>query len=503
MKRPIKLAFGRIFHEGNSFSPVPTTIDDFKRFHWNSGKPLLHACGRLAHEIPGFLKSAELSGFVQACRKDGDIQPVPLCSMITTPSGPIQADNFDMLVQTLLDSLRDNAPYDGVYLALHGAMRVQRRPGEPIEYGDGDARILEAVRQVIGKDTPLAVSLDLHANLNLRKLEQFDIMCMYQTNPHRDFVKVGKRAQALLAQYVRGQIKPVQAYRSLPMVMGGGMTMDFLNPMRAIFRAIKQAERRPGVLRVNLSMAHIFSDAPDLGWAVHVITDNDPTLAEQVADEIAALAWRVRHDMPPRIDTPRRAFEEAKKSRRWASKMGIISMPDLSDVVGAGGVGENTNILNYLLNHPTGLRVALPVRDPQVVETLWQTTPSTQVSVNIGGRLDPENNPQVLVNGRLLGRFDDDRYGKAVVIKADEVTVIVTERPPLTIMPNFFSGYGVDLSKHDVVIQKSMFHYRFFFAWRSLRHIGIQTRGTTNLDAYKSCTYNRPVSPLQDVQWPN
>ena len=182
--------------------------------------------------------------------------------------------------------------------------------------------------------------------------------------------------------------------------------------------------------------------------------------------------------------------------------MGIISMPDLSDVVGAGGVGENTNILSYLLDNPTGLRVALPVRDPQAVDALWDATPHTEVNVDVGGRLDPANNPQVHIKGTLLGRYDDDRYGKAVVVKTREVTVIITERPPLTIMPNFFSGYGVELSKHDVVIQKSMFHYRFFFAWRSLRHIGIQTRGTTNLDAYKSCTYNRPVSPLQDVQWP-
>ena len=67
----LRIAFARIAQETNALSLVRTTTDDFRASHFLEGTKLLSACGRFGYEAPGFLRNAELSGFVRAAREDG------------------------------------------------------------------------------------------------------------------------------------------------------------------------------------------------------------------------------------------------------------------------------------------------------------------------------------------------------------------------------------------------------------------------------------------------
>ncbi len=60
--RPLRIAYGRIFHEANAFSPLLTERVDFERFHFLQGETLAKACRITGHELKGFLRQAELSG---------------------------------------------------------------------------------------------------------------------------------------------------------------------------------------------------------------------------------------------------------------------------------------------------------------------------------------------------------------------------------------------------------------------------------------------------------
>src|SRR5690606_21938560 len=107
------------------------------------------------------------------------------------------------------------------------------------------------------------------------RIDAADAILAYQTNPHRDHARIGRRSGEVLIGTVLGELRPTIAWRSLPMILGGGKTIDFLAPMRAVFRHMRRAEKRPGVLAASTLMVHPWNDDPGLGWSTVAVTNND------------------------------------------------------------------------------------------------------------------------------------------------------------------------------------------------------------------------------------
>ena len=176
-----RIAFARIMQETNALSPVPTTLADFDTSHALAGDALLRAVTD-GPEVAGFIKRAELAGFVQAARaRRAEIEPIPIISAWASSGGPLSLACFEALEARLIDGLRAAGRVDAVYLALHGAMGVHGVP-------DCESRLLRSVRDVIG-GVPLVVSHDLHANITRARVDACDALVAYQTNPHRDLAR--------------------------------------------------------------------------------------------------------------------------------------------------------------------------------------------------------------------------------------------------------------------------------------------------------------------------
>src|SRR5205085_3317455 len=95
------------------------------------------------------------------------------------------------------------ASADALYLSLHGAL-----------IGTGtlkaDVALLEAARAALGAK-PLAVSFDLHANLDPAIARLADIVVGYKTHPHVDMYETGWKALDLLHRALRREIRPAVA----------------------------------------------------------------------------------------------------------------------------------------------------------------------------------------------------------------------------------------------------------------------------------------------------
>jgi len=477
MTRRYRIAYGRIAQETHAFSPVPSTLEDFRRFHLMEGKELERACSLFGSEGGGMIRSAELSGFVRGARGVGGrrVEMVPLISAWAVPSGPVTEETWRSLRDGLIGALRHAVPVDGVFLSLHGAMRSRGEVAEPEE------AILASVRELVGEHVPIGVSLDLHGQLTPGKVDPTSFIAAYRTNPHWDLARTGKRAGELLTRAVLGEVRPTTAWRSLPMVFGGGRTVDVLSPMRGVFSQMRRMERDRRVLNVSLFMCHIWNDSPDLGWSVHVTTDDDPALAEALADELAELAWGVRHELPPAFASPQDAIAEAR-SLKLARRLGVVCMVDTSDVVGAGSTGENTRLLRELLEDASDLRCYVPIRDATLVASLWDKPPGTAVATTVGGRIDPEMYPPLELQGRLVRQLDLGLFGRGVHIDAGHVQLVVSEFPPYSVKPSFWSDLGLDPWKADVIVVKSLFHFRFYYLAICRRAIYVKTRGLTDLN---------------------
>lgn len=487
----LRIAYGRINQESNALSPILTTLADFEQAIYMEDDALAAVTAKGGDEAPGFMKNAELSGFVKAALADGDVELIPLISAWAVPGGPLTLDTFDTLCERLIQRLQAALPLDGVLLTLHGAMCVE-------DLLDPEAELLKRVRAVIGEGVRLVVTYDLHGNLSTGKVDACDALCAYRTNPHRDHAKVGERAGKILIDTLRERVRPTQAWRTLPMVMGGGSTVDFLPTMRPLFKRMKQMERDPKVLYCSLFTCHLWNDHPHLGWSTHVVTDNDPALAEALAEELAELCWSVRNVPPPRFPSIGEAIAKVRKAR-VRRKLGTICISDASDVVAAGGTGENHRIIKALMDEGQGLLAYVPFRDPAAVAELWSKSEGDAVRFELGGKLHPEQNDPLVIEGTLLRKEEVDTLLKLVVVASGDLRIVITEGPPIAMKPAFYADRGLNVLKADVIVVKSFFPFLLYFLPYSRKNMHVQTEGITDFDAITRIEFADPVHPMQTV----
>jgi microcystin degradation protein MlrC len=488
---PLRLAFARITQETNALSPVATELADFEGSHYLTGDELLRAVSPGGHEVKGFFKKAELAGFVDACRAAGaDVTPVPILSAWASSSGPLTRACFDTLVERLADGIRRAGKVDGVYLCLHGAMGVEG-------VRDPETLILRAAREAAG-GAPVVTTHDLHGNLTQARVDAALAIVAYATNPHRDHAKRGRRAGDILIRTLRGEIAPTMQWRSLPMILGGGRTIDFLSPMNAVFRRMRAMERDKRVLAASTFMVHPWNNDPGLGWSTIVVTDGDAALADQLADELAELCWARRHEQPPRFPSATEAIATARDAR-IRRKLGVVMLADASDVVTAGAPGDSTHLLRALIEEGAGLTSYAAVRDPAAVDALWDQPVGAAVARSVGGTLDPAHSSPLAIQGSIVGKHERVGFRRSIVVAVGDVRLVITEGPAMVMRPSFYKDVGLSPWKADLIVVKNFFPFLLFFLPYNRKTIFVRTRGVTDFEAAFELTFDGPVHPRDTV----
>jgi len=168
-------------HETNTFAPSPTRYDDFVR--GGAFPAMAHGADVLAMRdvnIP-------IGGFVRAMHGH---ELIPVLWAGATPAAHVEQDAFERIAGEIAAAARTQS-FDAVYLDLHGAMVCRHDD-------DGEGRLLGMIRQIVGPRVPIVASLDLHANVTAKMLENADALVAYRTYPHEDMAEAGERAAGLL-----------------------------------------------------------------------------------------------------------------------------------------------------------------------------------------------------------------------------------------------------------------------------------------------------------------
>lgn len=488
-----RIAFARISQETNALSPVETTWHDFASSHFLVGDALATAIA-IGREVPGMYRRVELSGFVDAAReRRAEIVPVPILSVWAPSGGPVAMACFEALEDRLLTGIRRaqrDGALAGMYLCLHGAMGVRGQV-------DPESRLVRAVRGLLG-GAPLVLSHDLHGNVTRARIEAADAIVAYQTNPHRDHRRIGHKAGRIVIGAVLGELRPVMAWRSLPMMLGGGSTIDFMSPMRAVFGRARRAERDGEALAASALMTHPWNSDPALGWSTVVVTDGDAATADRLADELAELCWARRHQLPPAFATASEAIAEARGA--WLRRrVGCVTIADASDVVTAGAPGDSTHLLRALLTEATGLVAYGAVRDPHAIAALWPLPTGSRVARSIGGTLDPESSPPLPVTGTLVSKHDRVGFGRTAVLAVDHLRIVITEGPAMVMHPTFYTEVGLSIWKADIVVVKNFFPFLMFFLPYNRKTVFVRTRGRSDFDAAFALEFDGPMHPRDAI----
>ena len=152
------------------------------------------------------------------------------------PSGPVEDAAFEYIAQKIVAAAAEGC--DAIMLDLHGAMATKT-------YDDGEGELLRRIREV-APNVPIAVALDMHANLYPEMVARADVIAGYQTYPHIDMDETAERAGRALLKMLDGSAKPTMVWGNAPMlphVMRQG-TDDFPNAqLQARAREMEQRRR--------------------------------------------------------------------------------------------------------------------------------------------------------------------------------------------------------------------------------------------------------------------
>ena len=487
----MRIGIGSIFQESNQFAATRTDLALFRNSYVHEGDALLQLAGT----------DCEVAGILATCAEEG-AQPVPLLAARSVSGGALSDACYTELKETLLARLRAAAPLDGLILAMHGSM-VTASQEDP----EGD--LLDAVRRIVGPDLPIVMTLDLHAHVTARMVSQANALVSFTHYPHDDTYSTGERGASLLLRTVQGNVRPVMALAKVPIVCGACNGQTFGDgPMAHLTRKARRLETQPGILSVSCFQVHPYNDLPGMGCGSVVVTDNDPALAADEAQALAAEFWERR-----------RAFEvehftvAAAVARGRQVEGGPVLLVDTADCAGGGAPGDSVALLRELLALGVDEATFLMVVDPAAAQACARAGIGQTVSLQVGYSLDPAWGQPVPVSG-IVRRLSDGSFlydgglfggtwasmGLSAVLQIGSIELLVMSQPTYDWGDEQFRSLGMDVRRARFIGVKNPMNYRH--AYRDLMKAAfiIDTPGPTpaHVRNLNYARMQRPFFPLDE-----
>lgn len=449
--KPIRIAVLQFSHETVSFLKYDTTIDDFTY----EGSP---ARGE------ALLKSnpnGYMGGFVQVAREFANVELIgiesPLGSKSGSGSGYLTTETYEHFVGKMIRELKEQGPFDGVYMSVHGAMAV-RGVARP------EAELARRVREVVGPKAIIAATFDPHGNEDEEFLRHANLAFCIKYYPHYDGHLQGERAARMLIRSIRGDYKPVSATRKPPILTASVLQWTGKSPwMDIVQRALVWEARMPDVY-VNFFYGFAFADAADIGMCFEVITNGDPELAKYIANDMAMTAWRKREELVSGTPVFTHAEGVAKAKVAMAEGKTPIVLADHSD-----RTGYATWLLDQVIKQDLSDTLIGTVADKKLIETL--RTKGVKVGdpfdYEVGGLVDISAGKPVRIQGVVntvsggIGRSSAARGQLWVSVKFGRGNVLVIS-PYLSqiIDPASFRSLGIEPNDFKAIAIKSRVHFR-------------------------------------------
>ena len=253
-----RVALAGIVLESNAFAPVAKE-QDFRSRYYFEGECLLEEALKQTSVI-----APEMCAFVKTMNRTGPWTPVPALLTGCQPAGPVDHRFFMSCVETIKQKLEASLPLDAVYLSQHGAM-------VSTDSSDPDGLLVEEIRKITGPDTRILATLDLHANISRKMVDQSDLLISYLTNPHVDMVPRGEEAAHSLRKILDGT-DPQTAFIRLPLTPVSLTLLSREGPYADMIALGQRRQQEHGgkILNVSICGGFVFSDTPENGVAVIV-----------------------------------------------------------------------------------------------------------------------------------------------------------------------------------------------------------------------------------------
>lgn len=487
----MRVAVIHIGQETNDFNPVPTTLAGFHQFGIIEGPDILT---RMAG-------SGQVGGMVDAVAETGmAIDWVPIISAWAMAGGRIDTESRLYFEERIGTGLRNAGPIDALVAHLHGACSAEG-------VDDVEGAQLGIARAVLGPDVPILLTLDHHANVTHQMVAHSTAIIGHRTQPH-DVYDTGRLSGALLVRMLRGEVRPVIAWRKLRLITHQEQYLTAHGPMKEWFDQARAMEADPRVLHVAPCPMQPWLDVAEGGWATIVTTDGDMALAEKLADDSADFAWARRHRFMVKQAV---AIDDAVRHADAAPR-GVVVLSDTGDTVFGGTAGDSTLILESILRQGIKGRALVPLISPATARLLAAAGEGAEVTLTVGGDSCPAFFTPLTVTGRVrkvapgkvkVAVFQQPEFDQGITVVFDigPVTLFVTERTGAAgNVPDVYRAFGIEPADYQMAVLKTASNFQFF-APISTQVIRVDTTGPGQSDV-KGLPWRRvprPIFPMEDV----
>lgn len=456
--RPLRLAVATFSHETCTFCPDPTGVAEWEFY----GPPVR---GEAVLRQSGYI-----AGFVGAARDYDGVVLQGILSPRDSKGGSsgswVTLEAFEKYANGIAADIRATGPYDGVFLALHGAMAVK-------EVARPEAEIVRRVRAVVGPKVPILVTLDLHANEDHELLDAADGVFITKRYPHYDAALQGERAARVMLRMLHGTFTPTKATRKpgvlTPSVFQGTGT----SPSMEIMERARIWEERTRDAYVSVAYGFAYADVTDIGATVMVVTNNDQALADRIAQDMSDFIWRQREafagkTLPTVADGVRQALAAAA-----AGKVPVV-VADHSD-----RTGNSSQILEEFIRQDVSRLCVATLSDERALAAIPASArPGDRVRLAVGGWQDAYAGRPVPIDGTLefVGPYrPHDRV--AVIRFGKDNRLILTPVLDQVTDPGILRDLKIPLQSCDLIMLKSRVHF-----WRGFVEDGL-ARSVVVIDA--------------------
>ena len=431
-KKP-RIAIAGLAIESSTFSPAKTVESDFK--------------ARIDEDVFSFYPFLEKDSTLR-----NKVNWIPTLRGHALPGGIVTKETYESLVNKTLEKLEKNIPYDGLFFDIHGAMSV-----EGIDDPEGD--FIKKVRQVVGYDTVISTSMDLHGNVSYNLAKETDLITCYRMAPHEDAIESKRRAVTnLIERLENGKGKPLYKSRiEVPILLPGEKTSTRVEPAKSLYAKVDPETKKEGVLDAAIWVGYPWADEPR-NHAVIMVTGDNKEQVKKSSEYLAKSFWNVKDEFEF-IAPVGNLSESVDLAIETKTKPFIIS--DMGDNPTAGGAGDVTWTLDRLLKRkefkksdgPSLIYASIP--GPKLVEKAKKLKVGDYIEGYVGAEVDNRYSPPIFLKGYIRSIKKGDVNAKTeIVVQTGSIFTIVTEkRKPYHYIKDF-TDLGLNPFVTDVIVVK-------------------------------------------------
>ncbi|WP_193369187.1 M81 family metallopeptidase [Pelagibius marinus] len=474
-----RIAFGGFQHETNTFAPSKATYDDFlKPGAW----PGLTRGAALFDAIAGI--NIPVAGFVEAARAQGH-ELLPLTWTNATPSAHVTEDAYERIAAMLLEDLAALKDLDALYLDLHGAMVAEH-------VDDGEGELLRRVRDLVGPDLPLVVSLDLHANVTAEMVELSDCLDIYRTYPHVDMAATGRRCAQHLDALLKGEGGRFKAFRQMPFMIPLTSGCTYEGPAKEVYREVKLLAQEPGVTGVSFACGFCPADFPGAGASL-VAYGTSQEAADAAAANLYEAAIERESAFALEALQPAEAVREAMRIARHTDKPVVLA--DAQDNAGGGANSDTTGLLRALIEERAEGAVLANLYDPAAAEAAHAAGEGAEVALALGGRSGVPGDAPYEATFKVLRLGDGQctgtgpfykgahmKLGPTALLEKDGVKVAVASAKVQLADQAMLRHLDIEPAAQKILALKSSVHFRADFQPLSEAVLVVVSPGPVVLD---------------------